>query len=142
MDNQVEQTEQEIPMLPAGCGYRGREFGANYLDSECFGGQLYDMDDCDDDGLIYEPGEYLPCPKCRMEDWFERVTEDIHDGTHDDATSSLPLWKMACRFALLLSRDEAMRLLTGRFRTVTYVEVNATGDDFIERQYEFDVEDF
>ena len=142
MDNQVQQIGNETPMLPAGCGYRGHEFGANYLDSECFGGQLYDMDDCDGDGLLYEPCEYIPCPKCRMEDWMERIAEDICDGTWDDDKSSLPTWKTICRFALNLNRDEAIRLLTGRFRTVTYVEENAAGDDFIERQYEFYVEDF
>lgn len=49
--------------LPAGCGYQGYEFGAGYPDSECFGGRLYDMDNCDDAGL-YEPLDYVPCPMC------------------------------------------------------------------------------
>lgn len=142
MENSMSETEQEIPMLPAGCGYRGREFGANYLDSECFGGQLYDMDNCDDDGLIYEPCEYLPCPNCRMEEWLESMVEHIGSGLDGGVKSSLPAWKTICRYALKTNRDEAIRLLTGRFRAVTYVEENAAGDDFIERQYDFDVEDF
>lgn len=51
--------------LPNGCGYQGYEFGAGgYPDSECFGGRLYDMDNCDSSGLIYEPCEYIPCPMC------------------------------------------------------------------------------
>lgn len=51
-------------MLPAGCGYQGYEFGASYPDSECFGGRLYDMDNCDGDGNVYEPAEHIPCPMC------------------------------------------------------------------------------
>ena len=50
--------------LPEGCGYQGYEFGASYPDSQCFGGRLYDMDACDDNGGIYEPTEYIPCPMC------------------------------------------------------------------------------
>jgi hypothetical protein len=63
-------------MLPEGCGYQGYEFGAAYPDSQCFGGKLYDMDNCDGNGMIYEPGEYIPCPMCREQDainyWAER----------------------------------------------------------------------
>ena len=48
-----------------GCGYQGYEFGAgSYPDSECFGGRLYDMDNCDGDGNLFEPGEWIPCPMC------------------------------------------------------------------------------
>ncbi len=48
---------------PAGCGYQGYEFGASYPDSSCSGGRLLDMDNCDD-GVIYEPMDYIPCPIC------------------------------------------------------------------------------
>jgi hypothetical protein len=62
--------------LPEGCGYQGYEFGASYPDSQCFGGRLYDMDNCDSNGLIYEPGEEIPCPIChpRLSEryWTER----------------------------------------------------------------------
>lgn len=50
--------------LPQGCGYQGYEFGASYPDSLCCGGRLYDCDNCDDAGNLYEPGEYIPCPMC------------------------------------------------------------------------------
>lgn len=133
---------QEVPTLPKGCGYKGHEFGANYLDSECFGGQLYDMDNCDDNGLLYEPCEYLPCPNCRMEEWLESMVEHIGSGLDGGVKSSLPAWKTICRYALKTNRDEAMRLLTEKFNVVTYVEENEAGDDFIERQFTFDVEDF
>jgi hypothetical protein len=54
----------KIPQLPEGCGYQGYEFGAAYPDSICFGGRLYDADNCDDDGNYYEPAEHVPCPMC------------------------------------------------------------------------------
>lgn len=108
------------PMLPDGCGYMGYEFGAGYIDSQCFGGRLYDLDNCDGD-MLYEPGDYLPCPKCQMEEWFEKHAEDVAGSLYDNCGSSLPNWKMICRFALKTNRDEALRLLTGRFKTVPYL---------------------
>lgn len=49
---------------PAGCGYQGYEFGARYPDSMCLGGRLFDADNCDSDGNLYEPTENIPCPMC------------------------------------------------------------------------------
>lgn len=58
--------ENKIPQLPEGCGYQGYEFGAGrYPDSICFGGRLYDADDCDGEGNYYEPSEDVPCPMCK-----------------------------------------------------------------------------
>ena len=57
--------------LPSGCGYQGYEFGAAYPESECFGGRLYDMDNCDSDGNIYEPTEDIPCPMCHAKKYVE-----------------------------------------------------------------------
>lgn len=68
-----------IRRLPQGCGYQGYEFGATYPDSECFGGRLYDMDNCDSKGNIYEPTEDIPCPMCREKEavayWADRFPE-------------------------------------------------------------------
>lgn len=61
--------------IPRGCGYQGYEFGAPYPDSECFGGQLYDMNNCDDGGL-YEPLEYVPCPMCASKEAIRRYKEN------------------------------------------------------------------
>ena len=129
-----QESETEIPMLPDGCGYMGHEFGARYLDSQCFGGQLYDLDNCDDSGNLYEPGEYIACPQCHMEEWLEGLAEDVRSGIHDRAESSLPMWQAGCRFVLGLDREKAMSLLNGRFRTVTYV---TDDDDLTERTWEF-----
>lgn len=128
----------DVPMLPKGCGYMGRDFGASYLDSECFGGRLYDLDDGDGD-MLYEPREYLPCPNCRMEEWLERHAKYVSEGVSGREKSSLPEWQAVCRFALKTNKAEALRLLNGRFKTVAYLEHNAGGDDLIEREWTFDL---
>jgi len=47
------------------CDYQGYEFGAgSYPDSVCIDGRLFDADDCDDKGNLYEPAEGIPCPIC------------------------------------------------------------------------------
>lgn len=48
----------------ADCQYQGFEFGAPYPDSMCVGGRLFDADDCDGQGNLYDPAEYIPCPMC------------------------------------------------------------------------------
>lgn len=50
------------------CEYQGYEFGAQYPDSVCVEGQLFDADSCDDEGNLYEPAEYVPCPMCHREE--------------------------------------------------------------------------
>lgn len=63
-------------MLPPVCGYQGYEFGASYPDSICHGGRLYDADNCDSKGNLYEPTEDIPCPMCHprlaVRYWAER----------------------------------------------------------------------
>jgi len=59
----------------------GQDFGAPYIDSQCFGGQLYDLDNCDEPGTLNEPGEYLPCPQCNHGEWLaERLVQIAEDG--------------------------------------------------------------
>ena len=53
------------------CEYQGHEFGAHYPDSVCIDGQLFDADDCDDQGNLYEPTEFIPCPMCSPKDAIE-----------------------------------------------------------------------
>lgn len=69
--------KSEMKILPEGCGYQGYEFGAgSYPDSICFGGKLYDADNCDSNGNYYDPMEDIPCPMCRekeaIEFWAQR----------------------------------------------------------------------
>jgi len=136
----TKKTIPDVPMLPDGCGYMGRDFGANYIDSQCFGGRLYDLDD-GDDGCLNEPMEYLACPNCQMEEWLERQSEMVGQGLGYRETSSLPEWKAVCRFALKTNRDKAISLLNGRFKSVAYLELNKKGDDAIDRTWEFDEDD-
>src|SRR5512139_2458395 len=49
-------------MTNQGCGYQGYEFGGGYLDSQCFGGWLQDMDSDFDSREM----DYRPCPQCRQ----------------------------------------------------------------------------
>jgi len=61
-----------MEQLPEGCGYRGYEFGAvSYPDSLCCGRKLYDADNCDNDGTLFDPMEDIPCPMCRQQDAVE-----------------------------------------------------------------------
>lgn len=39
-------------------------FGANYQDSQCIDGYLWDLDSCDSDGLLCNGGD-IPCPFCK-----------------------------------------------------------------------------
>lgn len=68
----------KVKSLPKGCGYTGRDFGASYIDSECFGGRLYDLDN-GESGILYEPSEYIACPSCRHEEWLEPVLERMSE---------------------------------------------------------------
>jgi hypothetical protein len=85
----------KLKMLPAGCGYQGYEFGAGaYPDSQCFGGRLYDMDNCDGPDAIYEPAEYIPCPMCQRENaityWTQHnVSSGMPRGTARKSARSL-----------------------------------------------------
>lgn len=54
----------------------GKDFGAPYIDSQCFGGRLYDLDRCNDDGCLYEPIEYMPCPECNHQLFLENCVEN------------------------------------------------------------------
>lgn len=59
------------------CDYQGHEFGACYPDSVCVDGLLYDADNCDDEGNLYQGAEDYPCPKCNGAEWRRRYREDI-----------------------------------------------------------------
>lgn len=61
------------------CTYQGNEFGASYPDSICIGGQLFDADNCDSEGNLYEPLEYIPCPQCNHAQWLESHEESVKE---------------------------------------------------------------
>lgn len=63
------------------CNYQGYDFGANYLDSVCIDGYLWDADsgDATDDGWCYTNGGDEPCPQCNHATWRERRAETIQE---------------------------------------------------------------
>lgn len=70
-----------MEMLPTGCGYQGHEFGARYPDSECFGGTLYDMDNCDEPGTVNQPMDWIPCPMCHPKWAISQYKDQFRDIT-------------------------------------------------------------
>lgn len=65
----------ELAAETNGCDYQGYEFGAGtYPDSVCMDGKLYDADDCDNQGNLYEQQEDIPCPVCRPADAIDYHT--------------------------------------------------------------------
>ncbi len=70
-------TEGAVDVARGGCNYQGYEFGAgSYPDSVCVDGRLFDADNCDNAGNLYEPLETIPCPMCHprqaIKYWTER----------------------------------------------------------------------
>jgi len=63
----------------------GHDFGASYPDSQCFGGILYDLDNCDDRGNLFTPLEEIPCPECQHEAWREYYADQIKDMGYEAA---------------------------------------------------------
>lgn len=53
-------------------------FGAAYPDARCIDGKLWDLDKCDDGGLLYSSGDNPPCPFCNTELFIDFHT-DIDD---------------------------------------------------------------
>lgn len=62
------------------CNYQGHEFGAQYPDSVCVDGWLFDADYCDDAGNLYGSGDDHPCPQCNRAIWREWHGEGVTDG--------------------------------------------------------------
>lgn len=83
----TEPEQKDIPMLPDGCGYEGHDFGASYPDSKCYGGKLYDLDNCDNAGNLYEPLDYIPCPECHHNEWREQFKEELECEGYEAAES-------------------------------------------------------
>lgn len=86
----------EVTQLPNGCGYEGNDFGAHYPDSKCYGGRLYDLDNCDGDGNLYEPSSYIPCPECNHDEWREQFKDQIENEGYVAAEKGMP--KTGCPY--------------------------------------------
>jgi hypothetical protein len=64
---------------PTICGYQGYEFGANYMDSICCDGYLWDADSCDEPGGPLHSGGDIPCPECNKEKWITYYMDDAEE---------------------------------------------------------------
>jgi hypothetical protein len=60
------------------CDYQGYEFGANYLDSVCIEGYLWDADSGGPGELLTHGGDD-PCPQCNHATWREHRAETIEE---------------------------------------------------------------
>ena len=69
-------------------------FGANYPDACCIDGYLYDLDNCDDNGNLYEPPEKIPCPFCNKEEYFEEygIMDEGEDSAAMDVYRAIVSW--------------------------------------------------
>lgn len=53
-------------------------FGARYPDATCIDGRLFDLDQCDENGNLYDI-EGPPCPFCKTEDFIKHEAGDLDD---------------------------------------------------------------
>lgn len=70
------------------CDYQGYEFGARYPDSVCIDGRLFDADNCDDNGNLYDNEEDIPCPMCRRADAVRWHASQFGNGTYKERMKS------------------------------------------------------
>lgn len=68
------------------CDYQGYEFGAGtYPDSVCIEGRLYDADNCDSNGNLYEPMEWKDCPICKPKEAIQGYIDSWSGGEEDQS---------------------------------------------------------
>ena len=95
--------KQQCPQIPF--------FGATYPDAGCIDGKLWDLDKCDEDGLLYSSGDNPPCPFCNTDAFIEYMT-DIDDKELEEMDND-PLLTEEDREEILESnrtRSDAMKL--------------------------------
>lgn len=66
----MNRTKEQCPEFPY--------FGANYPDTRCIEGYLWDLDKCDEQGNLYGEGD-TPCPFCNTEEFIAYDPFGIED---------------------------------------------------------------
>ena len=74
-----------------GFDYQGYEFGANYLDSMCIDGYLWDADSCDKPGGPLTHGGDIPCPQCNHDAWLLHFGEDVLEDGYSAGYQGKPI---------------------------------------------------
>ena len=101
------------------CDYEGHDFGANYIDSYCIDGYLWDFDSCDEPGGPLLAGGDLLCPKCNTLEYLEHAKEEAESCASGSIASSgggfdytgESIWLAAVRKAESLNPDGAAAAL-------------------------------
>jgi hypothetical protein len=89
-------------------------FGAAYPDAMCIDGSLWDLDKCDENGLIYSSGDNPPCPFCNTEAFIDYIT-DIDDKELQEMNDDEDL-SPKDRAEILesnLTKEDAIRIVEG-----------------------------
>ncbi len=119
-------SETDVPPLPKGCGYMGHDFGATYIDSECYGGRLYDLDN-GESGILFEPLVFIACPDCNHEEWLTPILEECEEEGMVAASDGKPREAPYVKSKLRYSNDYS-RLVEAFFRGFDNGEQTVTGD--------------
>lgn len=83
-------------------------WGASYPDACCIDGKLYDLDRCDENGLL-DAIDDVPCPFCRTDEfiecdkfgWVDHFCEEMEDNGDTVTDSMEQLAKQKAREAYL-----------------------------------------
>lgn len=103
-----------IPSPRDSCNYQGFEFGANYPDSVCVEGYLWDADSgySQDDGWVYTSGGDIPCPGCNERTWLAWAKEQWFSDAYDRASRGKSVYQRANRYRLAAWIQQTKALLT------------------------------
>lgn len=80
-------------------------FGAKYPDARCIDGELWDLDSCDESGLLSH-GDNPPCPFCNTDSFIEYHT-DIDDKELEEMNKDESLSDEDRKEILLSNRTKA-----------------------------------
>lgn len=131
-----EHVEQTSPTPVLGCDYRGKHFGAPYLDAQCQNGYLWDEDSCDEPGGPLLNGGDTPCPKCNAAEHAEYLRLD-----EDESTSLVPVGdielarKLFEEMALIADDEKCIHMLAG---ALSKAQALAPRDDILSRMSELE----
>jgi hypothetical protein len=80
------------------CDFCGQDFGANYPDSVCIDGYLWDADsgEASGDGWMYDHGGDIPCPACNEKEAVYAMAERLY-GQADDKRPLIAFYPAARR---------------------------------------------